>query len=188
MKSFLAEAKAWAQGRQWPPRLALLFFCAFVFYRHLQDPLYGGIIKGLNLALHEIGHVMFAFAGDLMGIAGGTVFQLAAPLITAWLFYRQRDFFGIAIALCWLGTSFFDVAVYAGDARAGDLPLVGLGGGEPEHDWFIMLAEAGLLNADQTIAAGFRACGMFSFAAGLLLGGWLIHQMRLHRAAATANG
>ena len=34
---------------------------------------------------------------------------------------------------------------HAADARAGDLPLVGLGGGDPEHDWFIMLAETDLL-------------------------------------------
>ncbi len=186
MRALLAEAREWAQGRQAVPRAALLFFCAFVFYRHLQDPMYGGIVKGLNLALHEIGHVVFGFAGEMIGIAGGTILQLAAPMITAWLFYRQRDFFGIAIALCWLGTSFFDVAVYAGDARAGELPLVGLGP-DPEHDWFIMLAEAGLLNSDQTIAAIFRAFAIASFVAGLVFGGWLLQQMRSRPLPATSN-
>lgn len=164
----------WSAGRMRLPRALLLLACAWIFYRHLQDPLYGGIVKGLNLAIHEIGHVLFGFFGVFIGIMGGTVLQLAAPLITAWLFYRQRDFFAIAIALCWLGTSFFDVAVYAADARAGDLPLVGLGGADPEHDWFIMLAETDLLNHDQTIGGLFRWLGISSFLAGIGFGAWLL--------------
>jgi hypothetical protein len=155
------------------PRALLLLVCAWIFYRHLQDPFYGGIVKGLNLAIHEIGHVLFGFVGEFIGIAGGTILQLAAPLVAAWLFYRQRDYFAIAIALCWLGTSCFDVAVYAADARAGDLPLVGLGGGDPEHDWFIMLAETNLLNHDQVVGACFRVLGMIAFLSGLGFGAWL---------------
>lgn len=150
--------------------------------------MYGGIVKGFNLAIHEIGHILFGFAGDLIGIAGGTILQLLAPAVAAWLFYRQRDFFAIAIALCWLGTSFFDVAVYAADARAGDLPLVGLGGGDPEHDWFIMLAEADLLNSDRTIGAIFRWLGISSFLGGLLFGGWLLRKMPAPTPAAVVSG
>jgi hypothetical protein len=174
MRAFLSEAAEWARGKMWLPRLLLLLVCAWIFYRHLQDPFYGGIVKGLNLAIHEIGHVLFGFVGEFIGIAGGTILQLAAPAITAWLFYRQRDFFAIAVALCWLGTSFFDVAVYAADARAGDLPLVSLGGGDPQHDWFIMLAETDLLNHDKTIGGIFRLLGIVSFLGGLLFGGWLV--------------
>lgn len=187
MKPFFEEARAWAHGRQWLPRALLLLICAWIFYRHMSDPYYGGIVKGLNLAIHEIGHVLFGFVGDFIGIAGGTLLQLAAPLISAWLFYRQRDYFAIAIALCWLGTSFFDVAVYAADARAGELPLVSLGGGDPEHDWFIMLAETNLLNHDQVIGAFFRLLGMASFAAGLGFGGWLVRSARARPQSATVH-
>lgn len=172
--NFFADARDWAQGRPWLARALLLLVCAWLFYRHAQDPMYGGIVKGLNLAIHEIGHVLFGFAGDFIGIAGGTILQLAVPVLAAWLFYRQRDFFAIGIALCWLGTSFFDVAVYAADARAGELPLVSLGGGDPEHDWFIMLAETDLLNHDRTVGAVFRAFGIISFMAGLGFGAWLV--------------
>ena len=178
MQEFLAEAEAWARGKQWVPRALLLLVCAWLLVRHLQDPLYGGIVKGLNLALHEIGHVLFGFIGDFIGIAGGTILQLAAPVLAGVMFYRQRDFFAIAIALCWLGTNFFDVAVYASDARAGDLPLVGLGGGDPEHDWFIMLAETDLLYKDKLIGSLFRWCGIVSFVVGLGFGGWLVTRMR----------
>ena len=116
--TFFDDARRWAAGKMWQPRAALLVLCAFVFLRHLEDPAYSGIVKGLNLAIHEIGHVLFGFAGAFIGIAGGTILQIAAPLIAGWMFYRQRDYFAIAIALCWLATSFFDVAVYAADARA----------------------------------------------------------------------
>lgn len=174
MRAFLADAEEWARGRTWLPRAVLLLVCGWIFWRHLQDPLYGGIVKGLNLAIHEIGHVLFGFVGEFIGIAGGTILQLAAPLIAAWLFYRQRDYYAIAIAFCWLGTSFFDVSVYAADARAGDLPLVGLGGADPEHDWFILLAETGLLNHDRTIGGGFRLLGILTFLGGLFFGAWLV--------------
>lgn len=187
MQAFLLEAREWARGRNWIPRALLLLVCGWIFYRHLQDPMYGGIVKGLNLAIHEIGHVLFGFIGEFIGIAGGTILQLAAPLVAAWLFYRQRDFFAIAIAMCWLGTSFFDVALYAADARAGDLPLVGLGGGDPEHDWFIMLAETDLLNHDETIGGIFRLFGIVSFVVGLWFGGWLVRVAASTKRASTES-
>jgi hypothetical protein len=177
LTTFFDDARRYSAGKLWQPRAALLVLCAWIFLRHLKDPSYGGIVKGLNLAIHEIGHVLFGFLGDFIGIAGGTILQIAAPLIASWMFYRQRDYFAIAIALCWLGTSFFDVAVYAADARAGNLPLVGLTA-DPEHDWFIMLAETNLLYHDQTIGKIFRLLGMLSFAAGLGFGTWLVLQMR----------
>ena len=167
----------------WQPRALLLLACGWIFLRHLQDPLYGGIVKGLNLAVHELGHVVFAFLGDFMAIAGGTLLQLAFPLIAFWMFYRQRDHFAIAIAFCWLATNLFDVAVYAADARAQDLPLVSIGSGDPEHDWFSKLGQANLLNYDTMIGGLFRGLGILSFAAGLSFGFWVIQQMRAPRKA-----
>lgn len=185
LTTFLDEARSSAHGKSWQPRAALLVLCTWIFVRHLKDPLYGGIVKGLNLAIHEIGHVLFGFIGEFIGIAGGTILELTAPLIGLWMFYRQRDFFAIAVALCWLGTAFFDVAVYAADARAGDLPLVGLGTADPEHDWFIMLAETGLLYHDKVIGGFFRSLGTLSFVAGLGFGAWIVMQMRAARGVTT---
>jgi len=177
--AFFEAARQESAGKIWQPRALLLLICTWIFYRHLKDPLYGGIAKGLNLAIHEAGHVVFGFFGiDFLGVAGGTILQLAAPLIAAWMFYKQRDHFGIAIASCWLATNFFDVAVYAADARAGQLPLVSIGGGDPEHDWFIMLAETNLLNYDKVIGGLFTAAGVLSFLTGIGFGGWLVVQMR----------
>lgn len=179
LTTFFDDARESAAGRMWQPRALLLLICAFIFFRHLQDPLYGGIAKGLNLAIHEMGHVVFGFLGnDFLMIAGGTILQLAAPLVAFWMFHRQRDYFGIAIALCWLATNFFDVAAYAADARAQQLPLVSLGGGDPDHDWFVMLAETNLLNSDKTIAAVIRGLAILSFVFGLGFGAWLLREMQ----------
>lgn len=175
---FLDDARQSSAGKLWQPRLVLLVLCAWIFIRHLNDPLYGGIVKGLNLAIHEIGHVFFGFFGEFISIMGGTLLQLAAPMVGLWMFYRQRDYFAIGVALCWLGTNFFDVAAYASDARAGDLPLVSIGGGDPQHDWFIMLAETNLLNHDILIGDIIRLAGIISFAVGIGFGGWVIQQMR----------
>jgi len=171
----------------WQPRALLLLLLTWIFYRHLQDPLYGGIVKGLNLAIHEIGHVLFGFAGDFIGVAGGTILQLSAPLAAFWMFHKQRDRFAIAVAFCWLATDLFDVAAYAADARAGDLPLVSLGGGDPEHDWFIMLAETNLLNHDKQIGATFRLAGIVCFLVGIGYGSYIIMKMRRANAAAPSE-
>ena len=177
LQTYFAAVRTESAGKMWQPRALLLLICAWIFYQHLNDPLYGGLVKGLNLAIHEMGHVVFGFIGEFIGIAGGTILQLMAPMIAVWMFYRQRDHFAIAIALCWLATNFFDVAAYAGDARAGELPLVSLGGGNAEHDWFIMLAETNLLYQDKTIAAVIRGLGVLGFGLGLSFGTWVVLQM-----------
>ena len=186
LAEFFDDARQTAGGRLWQPRALLLVICGWIFWHHLQDPHYGGIVKGLNLAIHELGHVGFGFLGDFVGIAGGTILQLAVPLVGFWMFYRQRDHFAIAIAFCWLGTNFFDVGAYAGDARAGQLPLVSIGGGDPEHDWFIMLAETNLLYQDRLIGGLFRGFGVLSFGAGLAFGCWVVNQMRVPRSKAVS--
>ena len=103
------------------------------------------------------------------------------------MFSRQRDYYAIAIAFCWLGTNLFDVATYAGDARARQLPLVSVGGGDPEHDWFIMLLDMNLLNYDTVVGGLFRFAGVLSFVVGLGFGATLLQQMRVNPKPSTAE-
>lgn len=174
----MRQIDEWVQGRSWLVRLPLLIFFAWVLLGHLRDPLYASIFDGLNLALHEIGHILFAPLGPFMGVAGGTIFQLLCPVIAAVLFYRQRDFFAIAVCFCWLSTNFFNVAVYAGDARMNALPLVSPFGGAPAHDWTTMLSQLDMLDRDRELARLFRRLGTASMLAGLASGGWLLWKMR----------
>jgi len=185
IKSFFDEARQNSAGKLWQPRALLLLICAFIFFQHLRDPLYGGIAKGLNLAIHEMGHVFFGFFGnEFLMIAGGTILQLAAPLVAFWMFYRQRDYFALAITFCWLATNLFDVAAYAGDAQLQNLPLVSIGGGDPEHDWAYLLDHTGLLRHDAAIAGAIRALAIVCFVVGLWYGAWLVREMAMNKAPA----
>jgi len=169
-------ARGWAAGRNAWVRLPLLAWLAWVLLNHLRNPFYHSLFGPLNLGLHELGHLLLVPLGFSTGIAGGTILQLAAPLVALWMFRRQGDWFAIAVALCWLGTNLFDVATYAGDARAQQLLLFSLGG-DPVHDWYHLLGAAGLLEHDRTLSATLRLTATTAMLAGLALGTLLIAGM-----------
>ncbi len=169
-------------GADWRPRAVLLPVLAWLFWKHLVDPDYHGIVSGLNLALHEAGHMALVwpqmwFGWDLLMVAGGTLFEVGIPAAVAVYFWRQRDPFGATVALFWMGTAMLDVAPYAADARAQLLPLVSVGGGPVGHDWYIMLEAWGLLDQDQRIGVLFRGAGLLclagSIVAGILVLRWM---------------
>ncbi len=173
----VARAGAWAQGRNGWVRLPVLLWFAWILRGHLTDPDYQSLFGGLDLAIHEAGHLVFGYLGEFLGVAGGTIVQLAAPLVSAALFRRQRDWFGIAVAGCWLSVNLFDVARYAGDARAQQLPLVSPTSGDPIHDWGYMLGRLGMLHDDVVIARGIRGLAIVTMLAGLAAGAWLVWRM-----------
>ncbi|MFT7665067.1 MAG: hypothetical protein ACI87A_003302 [Planctomycetota bacterium] len=121
--------------------------------------------------------------------AGGTIAQCMAPVISAVLSLKQRDYFAIAVCSCWLATNFWEIAIYAADARALQLNLVapGMGAvpvseGSIIHDWHYMLGELGWLQHDTMIALGFKMASFACLALGLGLGSWLITKMFHSRA------
>jgi hypothetical protein len=177
------DAAAWAAGRHAPLRALLLLIVTWIFLRHLADPHYTSIIGGLNLGIHEIGHFLFAPFGEFAAVAGGSLLQCLVPVVAAGMFLRQRDWFAIAFAACWLGTNFFNVATYAADARTQDLPLVSPVDGAPIHDWFYLLDRTGMLQHDQLVALAFRFAGITAMLAGLAFGFWLIRLMVTTRTA-----
>ncbi len=182
-----ADALDWARGRNGWVRLPLLLWFGYILVRHLRDRRYDSLFGGLNLGIHELGHLVFAPFGQFLGIAGGTILQLAAPLVAAALFRRQRDWFAVAVASCWLSTNLFGVARYAGDARARLLPLVSPTSGDPIHDWGFMLGRLGLLPRDTAIADGLRFLAVVAMLAGLAAGSWLVWHMLRGAAPARAQ-
>ena len=177
LASLVEDMRRWCAGASWLPRLPVLVVLAYWFVRHLGDPTYQTLIDGLNFGIHELGHVVFTPFGKFLEIAGGTILQCAAPLVGIAMFLRQRDYFAVSFALGWLATNFYDVAQYVGDARMRSLPLVGLGAGEPIHDWAYLLGKLGLIRSDLTIAWWLRVGGLVCFVAALALGGWLLWEM-----------
>jgi ABC-type antimicrobial peptide transport system permease subunit len=85
------------------------------------------------------------------------------------------DYFAIGVAVCWLATNFINIAVYIGDARRQELPLVSPFGIEDViHDWNYLLGKTGLLNFDAAIAWLVRLIGILTMLAGLVFCGWLV--------------
>ena len=167
-----------SRGKVWWYRIPLLLPLAWIFYRHLADSEYGSIFDGINLAIHEGGHLFFMwFGSDFLMVAGGTLLQCLCPIVTGIMFYKQRDFFAIGIACFWLGTNFADIAPYAADARAQMLPLVSPFPGAPGHDWNYLLGTLGLLGQDQVIWGAFHVAGILTMGAGLLGAVWVLRVM-----------
>jgi hypothetical protein len=188
-RRLLSEIDDWCAGRWWQVRLPVLAFLAWIWIRHAQDPRYQSVFKGLNLGIHELGHYVFGPFGEMPGALGGSLLQCLLPLIAAAMFVRQRDWFAVCFAFGWLGTNFFEVATYAGDAVAMALPLVTPGGGHPIHDWNYFLGNYGWLRHTESVAAWHRAAAHVSMTIALAGGSWVVSRMmaaamREHRANA----
>ena len=179
-EEFLGEALEWCPGRMVVPRALLLLYCAVAGVRHVFDPFYADFFAGITLGIHELGHVVFIGLGPFLCTFGGTFWQLAVPLIGIVMFARQPDYFGIAIAGCWLSFSLFGVALYMSDARTMDLPLVGLGS-DPGHDWNFMLGRLGLLAWDTKLAFLVRAAAFAIWAASVAFGARLLLEMHRNK-------
>jgi hypothetical protein len=112
----------------------------------------GSLLDGVDLAIHETGHLVFAPFGELVGFAGGTLMQLIMPALFVGYFVRGRDQHAASVALWWIGQNCANISVYAADARAQELPLVGGG----EHDWAYLLGHFGWLAHDQGVGRTFH--------------------------------
>ena len=178
VENMLAEASAWSRGKNWLVRLPLLVYFAYVLFRQLADPVYSSVLGAINLGIHELGHLVFMFAGETIGIAGGTILQLAVPVFAVFNFYRQKEFFGMALSFGWISTNLFYIATYVADARRLELPMVSPFGGDTViHDWEYLLGKMHVLQYDTAIAAGIRVAAVGVMLACFVSGGWLLWKM-----------
>ena len=170
------RAEAWCVGRSPIPRAILLGYLVWVGIRCLQDPFATSLFSGITLGIHELGHLLLGWAGRFLAIAGGSLAQVAAPAAAAWLLCRQEDFFGVAVAAAWESFSLWNLATYIGDARAQELPLLGLGP-DPIHDWNALLSMLGILTWDHALAAAARGLALLLWVSAIAFGGWLCVRM-----------
>ncbi len=172
------EIVEWSEGKQIVPRGLVFLFLDRKSCRLFFNPAYLSVFGGINLGIHELGHVVLGFfQNEFLGITGGTIFQLGAPLLSFFLFWRQSDYFAFAFSFVWLSTNLYYISVYAADARAMALPMVSVGGGEVYHDGNYMLSDLGLLCHDKVIAKFVRFFAGISMGIGLLYGAWVIWLM-----------
>lgn len=148
------------------PRAALTAFLALYGIVLLRDPSSGMILNSLDLAIHETGHIVFTPFGQTMHFLGGTLFQLIVPGVFVVEFIRREDPHAASVCLWWVAQNCWNISVYAADARAQDLPLVGGG----EHDWAYLLSRAGWMAQDTQIARAIHLLGVLLFLASIVWG------------------
>jgi hypothetical protein len=183
-KELLERARAWSIGKGWWWRIPLLIWFGYILVLHMRDPRYSSIIAPFNLAIHEMGHMLFGWAGQTLSMLGGTITQLAAPVLGIWNFLRQEDYFACSLCLGWLSTNLFNVSMYIADARSMTLELVApFGVSTVIHDWNFLLDKFGLLAFDHVIAGLVWLLAVVAMLACQIAGGWLLWQMMTLRGA-----
>ncbi len=176
------DAVDWCRGRNWKVRAPVWLLLAYFGVVQAINPQAWTPFAGINLPLHEGGHLLFRLLGwEFLHVAGGTLLQLFAPIAAACVFFRQRDYFAITFCLGWLSSGLMGTGVYMADAQAMQLPLVTAegGGGDIGHDWEFLFSHLGLLRACEAIGWLTRQAGNLAMLAALGPGGWLLARMVL---------
>jgi hypothetical protein len=127
-------------------------------------------IDGVNLIIHEAGHVVFSPFGTFMQTLGGSFLQVFTPFVFAYYFWRRYHFIESSIVLLWVGQNIISVSIYARDAIAMQLPL--LGGDVTGHDWHNLLVQTNLLPHTALIANIIYAIGLATIICAIGLGIW----------------
>ena len=187
MARLAAAVRERARGRSMLVRAPLLALAAWTWVRLCRDAQATTVFSGIDLGIHEAGHLLFSGCGRFLMVAGGTLLQLAAPLLVVGMFLRQRDDFGACFAVAWFGVNLNEVAVYLSDARAQVLPLVTVGGGEAAHDWTYLLGRFGVLQHDLRIGALVRGSSILLQAAAIVAAGYVLWAAAMSRSRATAS-
>jgi hypothetical protein len=96
----------------------------WAFYLALPVPL----LSGVDLTIHDLGHLLTASAPGIIDPISGSVLQIAVPLFLALYFwFGRRETFSTAIALAWAGTSAQNVSTFIANAPRQGLPILGAG-------------------------------------------------------------
>jgi len=173
-------------------RLALVAVLAWLAWSAFRNP-YGTVplLGDINLAIHEFGHMLFMpfgipILGRTMVILGGSLTEVAFPLLFVGYFLRKRDdgrrrdVFAAMVCLWWSAIGLLATAIYCADSRAGKLMLLdGLTGQESEgHDWYNLLDRWGLLEHDTQIARWMRMIAWLMCVGSIVIAVWsaLQHQ------------
>ncbi len=167
---------------EWQPtsRTAIVcwtaFYVLFMIYAALNKSGFL-FIDNANLVVHEGGHLLFGWFGPTLGLWGGTLLQWLVPALLAAYFFSERQMAGFVFCLFMLFENFLYTATYMADARVQVLPLVTVGDGEAEHDWYKIFSSLGLLRYDTSIAGIVRVAGWIGMAGTVI---WFAMQIVRH--------
>ncbi len=166
MDDLLSESKPVSRYEpiiRWIPSLIILPIALyFTFTRGSY-----GLIDNADLVIHEAGHFFFSFFGKYIYTLGGALMQIILPSIIGFYFLKTYYRTGVQFTMLWLGQNFINISVYAADARAQALPL--LGGNSVYHDWHYLLGKINMLEFDQEIGYVIYGIGILIFLLAVLL-------------------
>ena len=154
---FLTRLKPWAG--------TLIILPVTVFYTLNMGKF--TFIDYVNILIHEGGHGIFRIFGTYIHALGGTLMQIIIPALFIFYFISNRNRFGTQISFVYLGENLMNICVYAADARAHKLPL--LGGNKVYHDWTYLLGEIGLLDYDIEVGYVIYGLGVLTFVVALVV-------------------
>jgi hypothetical protein len=126
----------------------------------------------VNLVFHEAGHMFFSWFGRTIMILGGTLGELIVPAAVALYFGLRGETAGVAFAAFWFFENFLYIGTYMADARALELPLVGMGD-TLDHDWNLLFSQWGVLMHDRTIGSLTRDVGWCGMLAAMAWLAWM---------------
>ncbi|MGB5288319.1 MAG: hypothetical protein WBN42_07480 [Ignavibacteriaceae bacterium] len=162
----LKKAKAstgWDNVKRWIPSVIILPIATYWVLNRGEI----GLLDNIDLVIHEAGHFFFSLFGKFIYTLGGTLMQIILPSIIASYFFRNNYRTGVQFGFLWLGQNLINISVYAADARAQKLPL--LGGNKVYHDWHYLLGEIGLLQYDHIVGYIFLGVAIIIFAVAVLM-------------------
>jgi len=153
----------WDEIKNWIPSIIILPIVVYLVFNRGEY----GLIDNADLVIHEAGHFFFKFFGKYIYTLGGTLMQIILPSIIFYYFFRNNYRTGMQFSLLWLGQNFINISVYAADAQARRLPL--LGGNKVYHDWHYLLSEIGLLQFDAEVGYFFFGIAIIIFIITLIM-------------------
>ena len=104
----------------------------FALVKNDQTP----IFVYLNIAVHEVGHVLFRPFGELTMLIMGSGFEVLFPFAVGAVFLvAKHDLVSTAVAWGWAASALASAATYIGDADDGRLALLGATGPDASGDW-----------------------------------------------------
>ncbi len=128
-------------------------------------------LSGVDLGVHEFGHMVTFWAPDVVTAAAGSIAQIAAPLgLAAYFEWGRGERSVAAVLVAWAGTAAIAAAVYIADAPLEELPLFG----GDTHDWAFLLGpeHCGCLDRAKGLAGLVQFTGWCLVLAGVLVALW----------------
>ena len=136
---------SWLWKTVGPRRVGLVVMCVYaawlVFFYHYHW------VDGINLLIHEAGHVVFSVFGETPALLAGPALQLAVPFFITFQLWRRGESVPAAVSALWSAESLMYTAEYMADANRLALPLTP----SHPHDWHLLLDRAGVLGSAEQI-------------------------------------